>query len=129
MDFFSNLGPFEGWLVPALGLGLAAITIAVRGARTRRNAAAGATAVSYELRLPSKWAAELTQRTLDNQGTSSVIAQGGKSWICRVTVPQPGGAAHIEQTCKRLHQIAAARGGACVAHRIRTAAGIQVFEH
>ena len=85
--------------------------------------------MTYELRLPSKWAAELTQRTLENQGTSSVITQGGKSWICRVTVPQPGGAARIEKTCEHLHQIAEARGGACVAHRIRTAAGLQVFEH
>ena len=85
--------------------------------------------MTYELRLPSKWAAELTQRTLENQGTSSVIAQGGKSWICRVTVPQPGGAARIENTCEHLHQIAEARGGACVAHCIRTADGIQTFEH
>jgi hypothetical protein len=95
-----------------------------RGRRTKDSLE-----VVFVLGLPSKWAAELTAQTLENEGISSRVSQAGSSWRCIVRKPMGGDRSQIEPTCRKLDQIARARGGGCIAHRMKLGNRQQVFEH
>ena len=85
--------------------------------------------VVFELQLPSKWAAELTAQTLENTGTRSRLIRKGSDWRCYDTKPMGTDRSQIEATCRQLNQVAEARGGGCVAHRMRLGSRHQIFEH
>jgi hypothetical protein len=85
--------------------------------------------VVFELQLPSKWAAELTAQTLENDGIQSRVMRKGSHWKCYVTKPMGTDRGQIEATCRKLNQVAEARGGGCVAHRMKLGSREQVFEH
>lgn len=85
--------------------------------------------VVFELALPSKWAAELTAQTLENEGIESQVLPKGSLWKCCVTKPMGTDRSQIDATCRKLDQAAQARGGRCVAHRMKLGKRHQVFEH
>jgi hypothetical protein len=85
--------------------------------------------IAFVLGLPSKWAAELTAQTLENEGISSRLSQAGSSWRCTVRKPMGSDRSQVESTCRKLDQIAQARGGGCIAHRVKLGDRHQVFEH
>ena len=96
--------------------------------RRRRRRTAGCEVV-FELRLPSKWAAELTAQILENDDIRSSISRAGSHWICRVRRPMGSDRSQVETLCRRLNQVAAARGGGCAAHRISLGSRVRIFEH
>jgi hypothetical protein len=108
------------------GLAGAAAVLIVWKVAARRRAPL---VVVFELRLPSKWAAELTAQTLANDGVESRIVQKGAEWRCYVAKGMGRDRSQIETTCRRLNQVAEARGGGCAAHRVVQGAHNQVFEH
>ena len=85
--------------------------------------------VVFELQLPSKWAAELTAQTLENDGLQSRVMRKGSHWKCYVTKPMGTDRGQIEAICRKLNQVAEARGGGCVAHRMKLGSREQGFEH
>ena len=85
--------------------------------------------VVFELQLPSKWAAELTAQTLENTGIRSQVMAKGSVWRCSVKKAMGTDRSQIESTCRQLNQVAEARGGGCVAHRIKLGKRHQIFEH
>ena len=85
--------------------------------------------VVFELQLPSKWAAELTAQTLENNGIQSRVMRKGSDWKCYVTKLMGTDRSQIEATCRKLNQVAEARGGGCAAHRMKLGSRVQVFEH
>ena len=85
--------------------------------------------VVFELQLPSKWAAELVAQTLENTGVNSRVICKGSDWKCYVAKPMGTDRGQIESTCRQLNQLAEARGGGCVAHRMKLGSKVQVFEH
>ena len=85
--------------------------------------------VVFVLQLPSKWAAELTAQTLENTGIQSRVFGKGSVWTCSVKKAMGTDRSRIEPTCRQLNQVAEARGGGCVAHRIKLGKRHQVFEH
>ena len=108
---------------------LTAVLAATAAALASRRRASARLEVVFELRLPSKWAAELTAQTLENTGISPRVMQKGSVWTCYVTKPMGSDRGQIDATCRQLNQIAEARGGGCVAHRIRLGSRHHVFEH
>lgn len=118
---------------PTLLLGAAAAllvlaALAVLGLRRRWRDPPRAEVI-FDLRLPSKWAAELTSQTLMNDGVRSHLAPSGGSWVCRVKWPMGSDRGQVEALCRRFDQIAGARGGCCVAHHITVGSETRVFEH
>jgi len=98
-----------GWI--ALGiLGLAMVSAAVARARRRRNPNVS---MRFDMVLPSKWAAELTQRVLEGESTRSETLREGGRWLCRVTREGRFDPERCERLRAHFDQIANARGGDC----------------
>lgn len=107
------------------GLGLVWVLVRWKGAGRRRQDLV----VVFELQLPSKWAAELTAQTLANDDIQSRIVRKGTDWRCYVTKSLGSDRSQVDAICRKLNQIAAARGGGCAAHRVKLGARTAVFEH
>ena len=107
-----------------VGLSLVLVWVARRASSKRRDLE-----VVFELRLPSKWAAELTAQTLENDNIPSRVMRKGSGWNCYVTRRMGTDRSQIEATCRRLNQVAEARGGGCAAHRVKLGSRTNVFEH
>ena len=106
---------------------LVLIAVVALGLR-RRLRSQRAAQVVFDLRLPNKWAAELTGQTLMTNGIRSHLAPSGTDWLCRVKSPG-GNRGQVETLCRRLDQIAAARGGGCAAHHVTVRGETRTFEH
>lgn len=92
---------------------LALAWLAVRRRRGRAEAE-----ILFDMTLPSKWAAELTQQVLENEGTNAEIGQVHGQWICRVTLGERFEADRCERLRAHFDQIAAGRGGDCPTVRV-----------
>ena len=113
-------------VVASIGLLLGWILLA----RSRRGIRTGTQVeVVFELQLPSEWGAELTRQLLENQEIRSELAKDGKRWLCRVVRPMGFDLGKIQQLCKRLNQIAVARGGGCVTHTVKAGSRVEVYHH
>ena len=112
-------------LASGVGVGVALTVFLWRSTRHQRQDLV----VVFELQLPSKWAAQLTEQTLANEGIQSRILESAGEWRCCVTKPMGRDRSQVEPTCRKLNQIATARGGGCAAHRITLGTRTQVFEH
>ena len=109
---------------------IALVASAVIIARFRRGLRASETVeVVFDLRLPSQWAAQLTARAAENEGKSLHVLKDGSAWVCRVTRVMPFERDQIDKLCKRLHQIAASRGGGCAAHAVTAGSRVQTYTH
>jgi hypothetical protein len=98
-----------GWI--ALGvLGIAVVFIALVRARRRRSRDV---TVRFDMVLPSKWAAELTQRVLETESTRSRTLREGGRWLCRVAIEGRVEPDRCERLRAHFDQIASARGGDC----------------
>lgn len=111
-----------------VGAALAVLVLVVAFSRAARGKR-GRIEVVFELGLPSKWAAELTAQTLQNDGVPSRIQSKGAAWKCYVTKAMGSDRSQIESTCRKLNQVAEARGGGCVAHRVKQGSRCTTFEH
>lgn len=69
--------------------------------------------IRFDMQLPSRWAAELTQRTLEGEGTASRLGQRGDAWICQVILVEHLDAERCEKRRAHFDQVAAGRGGEC----------------
>ena len=69
--------------------------------------------IVFELVLPSKWAAQLTQQALSAGGTSSRIHRDRQHWLCSVSRVMEYHAEAVTRAARGLDQIASARGGSC----------------
>ena len=114
------------WLAIGI-LASAAIIVAALAIRARRRNTPAR--IVFELALPSKWAAELTSQTLENDAIDSRLAERDGDWLCLVTRSLRLGDPQIESTCRRLDQVASARGGGCKGHLIRRGRTATRFEH
>jgi len=74
--------------------------------------------VTFDMALPSKWAAELTQRALTGEGVQSRIFREEHTWLCSVVRSMKYQREAIEKASKRLDQVAGARGGGCVRYKL-----------
>jgi hypothetical protein len=98
------------WINIAIGV---AVLLAI-GWLVRRSRRAGPDAeILFDMTLPSKWAAELSQQVLENEGTTSEIGQVKGQWVCRVRLGERFQAARCERLRAHFDQIAVARGGDC----------------
>ena len=105
-------------LLAAAGALLVLAALVTLGLRRRWRNDPGAQVI-FDLRLPSKWAAELTSATLLDEGIRSHVATSGNHWLCRVRWPMGRDRGQVASLCQRFDQIAAARGGGCAAHHVR----------
>ena len=93
----------------------------------RRIPAGADVEVIFDLALPSKWAAELTQRALTADGTSSRIFREKRQWLCSVTRPMEYQAQAITKATRQLDRVAAARGGNCMRYKVKLGKRLEVY--
>jgi len=84
----------------------------------RRIAAGSDVEITFDMLLPSQWAAELTQRALDAEGVRARIFREGRDWLCSVVRPMKYERADIEKAVRHFDQMAVARGGNCLRYKI-----------
>ncbi len=75
--------------------------------------------ITFDLALPSKWAAELTQQALTAEGTASRIYRERRQWLCSVVRTMEYRAEAVARSARRLDQLATARGGSCKRYRVK----------
>lgn len=75
--------------------------------------------ILFDLTMPSKWAAELTQRALTAEGTSSRIYREKRQWLCSVARTMEYHAEGVAKAVCRFNQIASARGGNCTRYKVK----------
>lgn len=74
--------------------------------------------IVFDLALPSKWAAELTQRALSAEGAASRIHRERKQWLCSVARTMEYHSEAVATMARRLDQVASARGGSCARYKV-----------
>ena len=85
----------------------------------RRAIAEGAAVeVTFDMALPSQWAAELTQRALDAEGVPSRIFREKRTWLCSVERSMEYQREAVEKASKRFDRVAAARGGCIIRYTL-----------
>ena len=85
----------------------------------RRRIPSGATVeITFDMSMPSKWAAELMQRALNNEGTRSRLRREEQLWLCSVVKPMSYHQEAVEKLKQHLDQLAAARGGQCLRYQV-----------
>ena len=74
--------------------------------------------IVFDLALPSKWAAELTQRALSAEGAASRIPRERNQWLCSVARSMEYHSEAVAAMARRLDQVASARGGSCARYKV-----------
>jgi len=92
---------------------LAVACVLVVSSLWRRRDRNPAVVVRFDMILPSQWAAELSQRVLEGEGTNSEIGRQAGSWVCRVRQELRLDPDRCEALRAHFDQIARARGGEC----------------
>jgi hypothetical protein len=86
----------------------------------RRRIGAGAEVeVRFDMELPSKWAAELTQRALQAEGVRARVWSEAQSWLCSVTRQMKYDTERVDKAVKHFEQVANARGGGCLRYVLK----------
>ncbi len=116
------------WAAIAAGVLVSAILWGVTR-RTRGIRPGAEVEAELHLRLPSKWAAELTARVLDGEHISSRVGRHAGRWECRVRKAMRFHPDELDRLCGRVNQIAAGRGGGCAVHVVRAGKQVERFEH
>ena len=86
----------------------------------RRRIAVGAEVeLRFDMELPSKWAAELTQRALSAEGARARVWSEAQTWLCSVTRPMKYERELVEKAVRHYEQVANARGGGCLRYVVK----------